>query len=102
VTTRVVRTGKRSFVVSNGHRPLGMVTLRDIAAIPRERWETTIVRDVMVPWERMAQISPSTTLNAALHSLDMTDGRLAPVMYENRVEGIVSRDMIMRHLRQRH
>lgn len=102
VTTRVVRTGKRSFVVSNGHRPLGMVTLRDIAAIPRERWETTPVRDVMIPWERMAQISPSTTLNAALHSIDMTDGRLAPVMYENRVEGIVSRDMIMRHLRQRH
>lgn len=100
VTTRVIRSGKRSFVVSNGHRPLGMITIREIAHLPRDAWEVTRVRDVMVPWDRMAQITPNTTLSAALQSIDLTEGRLAPVMFENRVEGIVSRDMIMRHLRQ--
>lgn len=102
MTTRVIRSGKRLFIVSNGQRPLGMLTVRDVIALPRDQWETTRVRDLMVPWERMAHITPSTTLNAALQSIELKESRLAPVMIENHVEGIVSRDMILRHLRGRH
>jgi len=100
MTTRVLYGGKRSFIVAGDHRPLGMVTIRDIVTLPREDWEFTRVREVMVPWERLVRVTPNSGVGNVLAMMENTNVRLVPVVLGNQVEGTLSREQILRHLRQ--
>jgi Zn-dependent protease len=94
VTGKVMLGGKRSFIVTGERHPLGMVTMQEIYALPRKQWEYTPVRNVMVPWERLVQVSPTSALSSVLQTMVSANVRKVPVVYDNRVEGILSQDQI--------
>lgn len=94
-------SGQRYFLVEDGDEPRGLVTLRDLAKVPRERWDWASVGEVMVPWAQLRRVSPETELLTALRIMD--DDRIGqlPVVKDERAVGLLTREEILHYLRLR-
>ncbi len=87
-------------VVDSG-RPLGLVTIRDVKHVPRERWEDTTVAEAMTPLTEDTSLSPDDDVPTAMRKMSVSGlGRL-PVLVEGSLVGIVTRRDIMNHLQIR-
>jgi len=49
VDSYLLRTGQRCYAVQDHGHLVGLITPRDVGAIPRERWDMTTVREAMRP-----------------------------------------------------
>jgi CBS domain-containing protein len=79
-----------SFPVLQGERPVGIITLDRLKPIPRERWATTPVRDLMLPLTEALMAAPADSLWSAFEKLAQNGvGRLA-VVGDGRVVGYLS------------
>ncbi len=96
VDERVLRTGERTFFVSDEGRFLGLVTLQEIKGSPRHKWETLVLREVMVPLEQLTSLSPSDTLVRAFETLDEQAVNQLPVTDGERLVGMLSREDMLR------
>lgn len=101
VCEKIMQGGHRSFLVSENQRPLGLVTIRDVISIPRPEWSLTPVHEIMVPWERLVKVSPDAYLSNVLYAMDVANLAQVPVVYNNQVEGLLTREQILRYLRMR-
>jgi Zn-dependent protease len=101
VNEEVLGAGRRCFVVLDDGTLAGLLTLHEIKAVPRERWSTVTVADVLVPADRLTTVGPDDHLLAALEKLD--DARVAqvPVVSGGRLMGMLGRDQILRYIRAR-
>lgn len=97
----VLPTGERIFIVVEGDDPRGIVTLRDVTQVDRERWDWTSVRDVMKPWAQLAHVTPQTSLLEALRMMDDLQVRQLPVMDSGSVVGLLTREEVLHYLRLR-
>jgi len=87
-------------VVDSG-RPLGLVTIRDVKHVPRERWDDTTVAEAMTPLTEDTSLSPDDDVPTAMRKMSVSGlGRL-PVLVEGSLVGIVTRRDIMNHLQIR-
>jgi Zn-dependent protease len=98
--------GQRAFIVDddNVDPPRGLVSLSDVAKLPRERWDWVGLNEIMVPWPRVVRLHPTTPLLEALRAMDDAEVNQAPVTDptdEERVIGLLSREQILRHIRLR-
>jgi len=101
VETESLGAGQRAFFVSDDERVRGMVTLTDIARLPRPAWETTPVERIMAPAERWVRIDPDTELLAAIETMETANVKQLPVMAEGRIIGLLSREQALTFLRLR-
>ena len=62
----VLKTGQRCFAVEDLGRLVGIITLRDVSNISRDRWDETTVRDAMRPIQELHVITPDTPVLDAL------------------------------------
>lgn len=86
-------------VDADGH-PTGLLTLKQIKAVPRDAWATTSVQRIAVPLASVAVAAPPEPLLDVLPRLrDGGDGRIL-VIADGRVVGIVSPTDIARILDQ--
>jgi Zn-dependent protease/CBS domain-containing protein len=93
--------GLRAVPVAEGGRLIGLMTLHDIRHVPRERWGTTLVREAMVPLERLLIIRPEQSLNDVLPLMAGRDVNQLPVVRDGRLVGLLSRDAVVRFLEVR-
>jgi Zn-dependent protease/predicted transcriptional regulator len=94
-----VASGARALPVVGADGALvGLVTQRDVQAIPQERWESTTVGEVMVPLDRLHVVGPQTSLDDALPLLAEHDVNQAPVVDEVQLVGMLNRESILRYL----
>jgi Zn-dependent protease/CBS domain-containing protein len=101
VDTCLLRTGERCFAVEDRGRLVGLITLRDVGAVPRDRWESTTVREAMRPLEELHIITPDTQVLDALKLMAGNDVNQLPVVANGTLQGIVSRSHLMQLLRAR-
>jgi Zn-dependent protease/CBS domain-containing protein len=101
VDTYVLRTGERCFAVADGGRLVGLITLRDVGAVPRDRWESTTVREAMRPLKELHVIAPDTQVLDALKLMAGNDINQLPVVANGALQGILSRSHLMQLLRAR-
>jgi len=101
VDTYVLRSGQRCFAVEDRGQLVGLITLRDVAAIPRDRWESTTVREAMRPLEELHTITPDTQVMDALKIMASNDINQLPVVANGVLQGIVSRSHLMQLLQAR-
>jgi Zn-dependent protease len=90
--------GLRSAFVIQGDRLAGLITLSDIRHVPREEWGQTLVGLVMIPRERLHIVSPQQSLNDVLPLMAGRDVNQLPVLQDERLVGVLSRDAIVRYL----
>jgi len=98
VHDHVMGTDEAGFPVVDGDRLVGIVTLDDVRAIPRDRWETTTVRDVMTPSDTLIAVSPNDDGATALDRLAQNDVRQLPVVNGDSLAGMLRRRDVIQWL----
>jgi CBS domain-containing protein len=93
--------GLRSALVTQADQLAGLITLSDIRHFPREEWEKVPVGHAMIPRERLHVVSPQQSLNEVLPLMAGRDVNQLPVVQDNRLVGVLSRDAIVRYLEVR-
>ena len=88
-------------VVSEG-RPIGLITIRSVKQIGRERWGTALVGEAMAPITKGTSLSPDDDIPTALSRMSATgQSRLPVIDASGDLVGIVSRRDIMGYLQIR-
>ncbi|MHB8577053.1 MAG: site-2 protease family protein [Dehalococcoidia bacterium] len=91
---------ERSFPVYGGSHLWGIVTLADVAHVPKERWPETPVEQIMTPRERLKTALAEAPIETIVGDLQR-DGVKQLVVLEGdpeRVAGLISRADLMDYL----
>ncbi len=83
---------QRAFVVDGANTIVGLLTWRDIRAIPRDRWWGTTTAQAMVPLNRLSLVTPDTELRTAAAELARGGSRLLAVIWNGQVQGTLGRE----------
>jgi CBS domain-containing protein len=79
----------------------GVLSLRDVATVPKADWGRVTTGEAMVPLERLIWVQPDTELLAALQMMDDADVAQVPVVESGHVAGLLSREQVLRYIRAR-
>lgn len=101
VEDQILATGRRCFLVADEGRLRGVLTLRDIASVPRDDWDRISAEKTMVPWERLQKVDANAELLSALQVMDDANVAQLPVVEGDRILGMLSREQILAYLRTR-
>ena len=86
-----LRYGFSSFpVVKNGHL-VGMVSLKELTAVPRENWHNVRVGQVMVPRDAQLALQPQESIATAMDRLMQEDRSRLIITEDDKVVGILTR-----------
>jgi Zn-dependent protease len=97
----ILPKGHHLFLITEGERFKGMLTLQNIKSLPQTKWDTTPVEKIMVPTERLKAVSPDQDGLSVVEQMDEKGLNQMPVASEGRIIGLVTRDNLMRFLRTR-
>jgi Zn-dependent protease/predicted transcriptional regulator len=101
VEEHLLRTGNRCFVVEEQGRVAGLITAREIKAIPRNRWPYTTIDEVMRPLDQLHTIRPEASAAEVLETMARDDLNQLPVIRDGHLEGMISRTHILQVLQTR-
>lgn len=97
----ILPTGQRAIPIGQFDRFVGMVTLSDIARVPRYEWDNTPTVMIMTPLARLITIDMNRSLNDALALMSQHEINQIPVVEGERLIGFVNREAVMRYLHVR-
>ncbi|MGA8849933.1 MAG: site-2 protease family protein [Dehalococcoidia bacterium] len=97
----ILPTGRSCFLISWGAELEGMVTLQQIKKVPRNRWATTTVQDIMTPASKLKVAYADQDILSVLQEMNGESTNHIPVMEAGKVIGIINREDIARFLRTR-
>jgi predicted transcriptional regulator len=98
VHDHVMGTDDYGFPVVEGNSLIGIVTLEDVRSVPRAEWDTTDVRQIMTPSDRLVTVTPGEDGAAALDKLAHNEFRQLPVLNGNGLVGLLRRRDIVKWL----
>jgi Zn-dependent protease len=101
VEERVLDGAQRCFFVADNGQLKGLLTLREITAVPQRKWGFTTAEQVMAPVESLARVTPDTDLMEALRMMDSANVNQVPVLEEEGVVGTLSREQVLHYIRLR-
>lgn len=95
VNENIMTSGRRCFPVVANDSLQGMVTLGNVRAVPRDRWNRTAVKDAMTTLGALKSVGPNQDLSSVLKTMVEADINQVPVVVDNKVIGMVTRDNIL-------
>jgi Zn-dependent protease len=97
----ILPTGRNCFLTSWGAELEGMVTLQQIKKVPRTRWATTSVQDIMTPASKLKVAYANQDILSVLQEMNGESTNHIPVMEDGKVIGVINREDVARFLRTR-
>jgi len=97
----VLRRRDHAYPVADGDRLRGIICLHDVRAVPRQQWASTLVGEVMTPWEKLATVSVEDDGNTVLASMNTHNVGQLPVVEGDRVIGMLRRGDVLRFMQLR-
>lgn len=97
----VLPQSRRCFLLTERGRPTGMVTLHNVKEVPKEKWENTQVRDIMMPLDGVKRVKITDDAWSVLQLMDAQDVNQVPVMDGDQLVGLISRDNVIHFIRAR-
>ncbi len=94
-----IPSGRRCFVVMEGDKFVGLVTMHRLQEIPRDKWQTTHIGDVMIPPEKLVSTRLDEDLDQVLERMGEADVNQMPVFEGEKFLGVVTRGDILAFLR---
>ena len=94
-------SGQRCLAVGTPERMIGLLTIHNVRAVPKNKWPETHVGDVATPLEQLHMVMPQTPLWDALQQMTEEGVNQLPVAVEGRLVGMLSRDQLLTFLRNR-
>lgn len=101
VEAYVLPSGRRCFLVVDGNRLLGLMTLHEVRAVERDRWPATTVAEAMTPAERLKWVGPDDEIMDILERMENEDINQMPVVEDAHLIGLLTREHVLRVLRTR-
>jgi Zn-dependent protease/CBS domain-containing protein len=99
VTEHILGSGRRSLLVKQDERFLGLLTLHNVKDIPSSAWLTTTAAQAMIPVAQLKLIKPDAELSDALGEMDRDGVNQLPVMTGAQFLGMLGRDDVISFLR---
>jgi Zn-dependent protease/CBS domain-containing protein len=99
VDDHILGSGRRSFMVKQGDKVAGLLTLHHFKGIPRSDWPTMTAAQAMIPAEQMKRVKPNAELWIALEEMDRDGVNQLPIMVDGEIQGMLSREDIISYLR---
>ena len=96
-----MRGNRRAVPVVSDGRLVGMVTVGDVKEVPRDRWPTMTVGEVMGGRDGVVSVGPRDSLQRALEALAKGDFEQVPVVEDGKLVGVVTRADIVRQIQLR-
>lgn len=87
--------------VTEGERIVGLVTIAGLKGLPQERWDATLVRDVMTGVDALPSVSPDDTLVVALERFGSSDLPVLAVLQRAMLVGLLHREALAGYLKMR-
>ncbi len=98
VEKHILGGGHRCFVVTRGDQTIGLMTLSEIAKVPRSLWASTKIADVMVPSEKLALTPANAEAWTTVESMARSGITQTPVAEGGKIIGVLSRDDLVHYL----
>ncbi len=89
------------FMVASGDDIQGIFSLKSLKSIPRQQWDTTPVREIVTPLDKLRSVSPEQDALSVLEEMDESGMNQVAVVGEGKVIGLVSRDDMISIVRTR-
>jgi CBS domain-containing protein len=99
VDEQILAGGRRSFLVNRGDQTVGLITLHRIKEVSRPAWATTSAAQAMLPFAQLKCVDPDTELWSALENMDRNGVNQMPVIRDQHVIGMLSREDVITFLR---
>jgi Zn-dependent protease len=100
VDEHILGGGRRSLLVKKGDTLVGLATMHVLQSVPKDEWPIITVADVMIPTEKMKQLTPQTGIWEAMEAMDKDGVNQLPVMVDGQVQGVLSREDVISFLRK--
>ena len=97
----ILPTGRSCFPVTRGAELEGMVTLQQIKKIPRARWASASVQDIMTPASKLKTVHVDQDVLSVLQEMEAESIKYLPVIEAEKVVGVINREELIRFLRTR-
>lgn len=97
--THILGEGRRFFIVQDEYKVRGVLTLQKIREIPRERWPSTSAEQAMIQAGDMQWVRPDTELWNALERMDQNGVNQLPVIQDDQIAGLLTRENVISFLR---
>lgn len=95
VNEQILTSGRRCFPVVRHTRVLGLITIHDIKAVPREQWSIKTVEEAMTPFANLKSVGPDEDLTTALRILTEQNVNQLPVVKDGNIIGMIARDNLL-------
>jgi Zn-dependent protease len=99
VDDHILSGARRCFLVNRGSQTVGLMTLHRIKIVPRDEWQTTNVAQAMLPLDKLMRLRPDDGLWDALQQMDRDGMNQLPVMTDDHVVGMLSREDVITFMR---
>ncbi|HZC04013.1 MAG TPA: site-2 protease family protein [Ktedonobacterales bacterium] len=100
----LLRTGQRALPVvadAGSQRLLGIVALRDVRNLARDRWASTPVGQIMTPLIQLKTVEATQPLSDALPLISRTGVNQLPVVRDGRLVGLLDLEAIVGRIAMR-
>ncbi|MBF8304731.1 MAG: Peptidase, partial [Dehalococcoidia bacterium] len=97
----IIPAGRSCFLATDGIRLSGIITLKDIKAIPQAQWDTTLLKQAMTPIDQLQIARMEDDATEILDRLDQEDINQLPVIENGILVGIVTKENLIRFIRTR-
>jgi len=101
VDVYLLSSAQRCFAIEDQGRLVGLITPRDVGAIPRDRWGQVTVSEAMRPLQELHIVAPDTPVLDALKLVVRNDVNQLPVVANGALQGVVSRSQLVQLMRVR-
>jgi Zn-dependent protease/predicted transcriptional regulator len=98
VHDHIMGTDDYAFPVVDNGQLVGIVTLEDVRAVPRDLWDTKTIREIMTQSSDLVVATPEEDAADALDKLTERDVRQLPVVSNGHLTGILRRRDIVKWL----
>lgn len=101
VAQHFLRQGAEEFPVGEDGRLVGMISVREVQALPQSLWPWRRVRDQMQPWSPVMEVAPDTAAITVFERMVREGRTRLGVVEDGRLVGFVTRSAISQFLRLR-
>jgi Zn-dependent protease/CBS domain-containing protein len=96
VNDYVLGRSVRAIPVTSDGDLLGLITINGIRQVPKEEWDSTPARFIMIQPAELRTVAPDDDLEAALKTIQEGDYNQLPVVKGRQLVGLLSRSNVMR------